>query len=118
MQRKTKWIIGGALAGALLIGGIGGVAAEQAGTGDDDRPLTGEQYDRATKAALEETKGGKVTDTETGDDGAAYGVEVLGDDGRQVEVNLDQNYKVTNTEADDDSNEADDDRDDTEPDDD
>jgi hypothetical protein len=119
MQHKTKWIIGGAIAGALLIGGIGGVAAEQAGTADgDDRPLTGEQYDRATKAALEETKGGKVTDTETGDDGAAYGVEVLLDDGRQVEVNLDQNYKVTNTEADDDSNEADDDRDDSEPDDD
>jgi hypothetical protein len=117
MQRKTKWILGGALAGALVIGGISGVAAGQAGT-EDDRPLTGEQYDRATKAALEETKGGKVTDTETGDDGAAYGVEVLLDDGRQVEVNLDQNYKVTNTEADDDSNEADDDRDDAEPDDD
>ena len=119
MQRKTKWILGGALAGALVIGGISGVAAEQTGTGtEDDRPLTGEQYDRATKAALEETKGGNVTETETGDDGAAYGVEVLHDDGRQVEVNLDQNYKVTNTEADDDSNEADDDRDDTESDDD
>ena len=117
MPPKTKWIIGGALAGALLIGGIGGVAAEQTGT-EDDRPLTGEQYDRATKAALEETRGGRVTDTETGDDGAAYGVEVLLDDGRQVEVNLDRNYKVTNTEADDDSSEADDDRDDAEPDDD
>ena len=105
MQRKTKWILGGALAGALVIGGIGGVSAGQA-VMEDDRPLTGEQYDRATRAALEETKGGKVTDTETGDDGAAYGVEVLLDDGRQVEVNLDQNYKVTNTEADDDRDDA------------
>jgi hypothetical protein len=117
MQRRTKWIIGGALAGALLLSGIGGVAAQQAGT-DDDRPLTGEQYDRATAAALEHTKGGKVTDTETGDDGAAYGVEVLLDDGRQVEVNLDEQYRVTQSEPDDDTDEADDDRDDAEPDDD
>jgi hypothetical protein len=117
MQRRTKWMIGGAMAGALLLGGIGSVAAQQAGT-DDDRPLTGEQYDRATAAALEHTRGGKVTDTETGDDGAAYGVEVLMDDGRQVEVNLDDRYRVTNSEPDDDTNEADDDRDDTEPDDD
>jgi hypothetical protein len=117
MQRKMKWIIGGALAGVLTLGGIGSVAAQQAET-DDDRPLTGEQYDRASAAALEHTKGGKVTDSETGDDGAAYGVEVLMDDGRQVEVNLDEQYRVTNSEADDDTNEADDDRDDAEPDDD
>jgi uncharacterized membrane protein YkoI len=101
MQRKTKWILGGALAGALVIGGISGVAAEQAGT-EDDRPLTGEQYDRATKAALEETKGGKVTDTETGDDGAAYGVEVRLGDGRVVEVNLDESFDVIGQENDDD----------------
>lgn len=117
MQRRTKLIIGGAMAVALVLGGIGSVAAQQAGT-DDDRPLTGEQYDRATAAALEHTKGGKVTDTEAGDDGAAYGVEVLSDDGRQVEVNLDDQYRVTGSEPDDDTDEADDDRDDSEPDDD
>jgi hypothetical protein len=47
-----------------------------------------------------------------GDSGATYGVEVLLEDGRQVEVNLDQNYKVTGQEADDDAddtNEVDDD---------
>jgi hypothetical protein len=117
MQHKMKWIIGGALAGALVLGGVGAVAADQTGT-DDDRPLTGEQYDRATRAALDHTKGGKVTETETGDDAAAYGVEVLMDDGRQVEVNLDDQYRVTNSEADDDTDEADDDADDPEADDD
>jgi hypothetical protein len=106
MQRKTKWIAGAALAGALIIGGIGAGTAQEAST-DDDQPLSGETYDKATAAALEETKGGTVTDTEMGDDGATYGVEVLLEDGRQVEVNLDQNYKVTGQEADDDS--ADDD---------
>ena len=104
MRRKTKWIVGGALAGALLIGGIGTVAATQAG--DDDQPLTGETYDRATAAALEHTKGGKVTETEMGDDGAAYGVEVLLDNGRQVEVNLDRDFKVVGQEDDDDSGES------------
>lgn len=105
MRRKTKWIVGGMLAGALIIGGIGTGVAQQAG--DDDQPLTGESYDRATAAALEHTKGGKVTETELGDDGAAYGVEVLLDSGRQVEVNLDRDYKVTGQEADDDSGETD-----------
>src|SRR5688572_26331394 len=104
MQRRTKLIIGGAMAAALVLGGFGSVAAQQADT-DDDRPLIGEQYDRATAAALEHTKGGKVTDTEAGDDGAAYGIEVLTDDGRQVEVNLDDRYRVTNSEADDKSEE-------------
>jgi hypothetical protein len=105
MQRRTKWIAGGVLAGALIIGGIGTGVADQV-EGDDDQPLTGETYDRATAAALEHTKGGKVTDTEHGDDGATYGVEVLLEDGRQVEVDLDQNYKVTGQEADDDSDET------------
>jgi hypothetical protein len=34
MQRKTKWIAGGALAGALIIGGIGTGTAQQATTED------------------------------------------------------------------------------------
>jgi hypothetical protein len=108
MQRRVKWIAGGVIAGALIAGGIGTGAANQA-EGDDDRPLSGETYDRATAAALEHTKGGKVTDTEYGDDGATYGVEVLLDDGHQVEVNLDQNYKVTGQEADDDAGDGSDD---------
>ena len=105
MQRRTKWIVGGMLAGALIIGGIGTGAAQQAAS-DDDQPLTGETYDRATAAALDHTKGGKVTETELGDDGAAYGVEVLLDNGRQVEVNLDRDFKVVGQEDDDDSGES------------
>lgn len=45
---------------------------------------------------------GEVIETETGDDGAAYGVEVRKDDGSVVEVNLDESFEVIGTEADDD----------------
>ena len=57
---------------------------------------------RARPTALEFTGGGTVTETEAGDDGAAYGVEVRLDDGRVVEVRLDANVQVLGQEADDD----------------
>jgi hypothetical protein len=42
-----------------------------------------------------------VTKTETGDDGEAYEVNIRRDDGSQVEAELDSNFNVTGTEADD-----------------
>ena len=100
MNRKTK-LIGGGAAAVVLIGG--GVAiAVASGMGDDDQPLTGTTRDRAIAAALEATGGGTVTETEVGDDGAAYSVEVQLADGSQVEVNLDENFDVIGQEPDDD----------------
>ena len=84
-----------------MIGSGTGVAVA-ASSGDDEEPLTGSTLDRAVDAALEETGGGTVTETEAGDDGAAYSVEVRLDDGSQVEVNLDENFTVIGQEADDD----------------
>jgi hypothetical protein len=47
-------------------------------------------------------------ETEVGDDGAAYGVEVRKSDGSVVEVNLDEEFNVIGSERDDDeANEAD-----------
>jgi hypothetical protein len=43
-----------------------------------------------------------VLATEAGDDGAAYAVEVRRPDGRQVEVNLNQSFKVVGQEPDED----------------
>jgi uncharacterized membrane protein YkoI len=98
--RKTRvWIVGGALAVALI---GGGAAIAVAGGGDDDRPLTGSNLEKATAAALAHTGGGTVIETEVGDDGAAYGVEIRRDDGSVVEVNLDTNFNVIGDEADDD----------------
>ena len=106
MQRRTKWILAAGLAVAGVVGGGGAVMA---GGADDDAPLTGEQRDRAVAAAKAHVGEGQVTETEIGDDGAAYGVEILKPDGTQVEVNLDKDYRVTGTEADDDGPENDDD---------
>jgi hypothetical protein len=103
MDRRTKWIAGGALA-LVLVGGGTGVAIAT-GAGDVDRPLTGSTLDRARAAARESTGGGTVTETEAGDDGAAYGVEVRLDDGRVVEVRLDASFQVLGQEADDDVSE-------------
>jgi hypothetical protein len=77
--------------------------------GDDDRPISGEARDKCTAAALAEHPGGTVTETEVGDDGAAYGVEVRLEDSSQVEVQLNEDCQVIGQEADDDRREADDD---------
>jgi hypothetical protein len=99
LDRRTKWLAGGALALALAVGGVG--LAIAAG-GDDGTPLTGTDLDRATQAALEHTGGGTVIETEVGGDGAAYGVEIRRDDGSVVDVQLDANLNVIGDEADDD----------------
>jgi len=85
----------------LVVGAVSAGFAIAAG-GDDDKPLTGSSLEKATAAALAHTGGGTVTETEVGDDGAAYGVEVRLADGRQVEVNLDENFDVIGEENDDD----------------
>lgn len=100
MDRRTKWIAGGAVTLAVIGGGTG--IAIATGAADDDQPLTGSALEQATAAALEHTGGGTVIETEAGDDGAAYGVEIRLEDGRVVEVNLDQDFNVIGDEADDD----------------
>ena len=84
-----------------LAAAAAGIALAGAG-GDDDKPITGSNLNRATAAALEHTGGGTVTETEVGDDGAAYGVEIRLADGTQVEVNLDESFDGIGQESDDD----------------
>jgi hypothetical protein len=97
MQRRTRWIAAAGLAVAMA----GAIAAAATG-GDTDQELTGATRDRAVAAALAATGGGTVLETEAGDDGAAYGVEVRLADGRQVEVNLDEAFRVVGQEPDED----------------
>jgi hypothetical protein len=99
MDRRARWIGGGALAVALLGGGTGVAIATGGG---DDRPLTGSALEKASAAALQHTGGGTVLETEAGDGGAAYAVEIRLDDGRVVEVGLDANFEVIGQESDDD----------------
>jgi hypothetical protein len=86
----------------LVVGAVSAGIAIASGAGGEEAPLTGSALERATDAALAHTGGGTVTETEVGDDGAAYSVEIRLDDGSQVEVNLDENFDVIGDEPDDD----------------
>jgi hypothetical protein len=94
---KATVIAGGAVA-ALAVGGVA-----IAGNDDDgsERPVRGDALDRASTAALEHTGGGRVTETERGDEESFYEVEVTRADGSQVDVQLDQGFQVVGAEGDD-----------------
>ena len=109
MQNRTR----AAIAATAVVGvaAIGGGVALAAGGGDDDAteaPITGEELDRASDAALEHTGGGRVTETEKGDEESLYEVEVTLDDGSQVDVQLDADFEVVSDERDSDTSKDDD----------
>jgi hypothetical protein len=91
MNRRTKIAIG--TVGAAVVVGLGAGTATATGVLDDDVPLTGADLERASEAALAETGGGKVVDSEANEE-SAYEIEVNLDDGRQIEVHLDENFAV------------------------
>lgn len=97
-RRKIGWVAAATVAAML----VGGAAIATATGDDDDGSLSGSALERATAAALAHTGGGTVIETEVGDDGAAFGVEIRLDSGRVVEVNLDEEFRVVGQEADDD----------------
>ncbi len=99
MQHRTKWIAGSALAVALVGGGTG-IAVASGGGDDSEAPISGDALDRARAAALAETGGGRVTETEVGDEESYYEVEVTLDDGTQVDVQLDEDFNVVGRESD------------------
>jgi uncharacterized membrane protein YkoI len=127
-----RWILAGAVGLALVAAGVGvgiatggpndsqapAVEGVETGPDDADQPgeaegpnsdetLTGTDAEKAAAAALAWAEAtykleGQVTEVEQGDDGAAYGVEVLLADGRQVEVHFDAAFNVTGDEVDED----------------
>jgi hypothetical protein len=94
-----KFLIGAALTAGFAAAGIG--IAGAAGSGDDsgDVSLSGTALERASAAALalDETRGGEVVDSEVEDEENGYEVEVNLADGRQIEVQLDENFAVVGT---------------------
>ena len=99
MRRRMIVIAASVVATVALV--VGGVA--WATSGGDEAPLTGDAKTKAVEAALAHVGGGTVVETEAGDDGAAYGVEIRLADGRVVEIQLDESYSVTGSEGDDDT---------------
>ena len=98
MNRIKKTLIAVAVLAAAALGGAALAGATSGG--DNENALTGTTLDRASKAALAETGGGKVTGSERdGEDGATYEVEVT-KDGKQVDVRLDDQFDVLKVEGD------------------
>jgi hypothetical protein len=91
---KRKLVVAAAvLAGMAAVGG--GVAIAAGGDdGATDQLITGAALARAKAAALAHTGAGRVTETEVGDEESLYEVEVTLPDGKQVDVQLDESFKV------------------------
>jgi uncharacterized membrane protein YkoI len=92
--------IAAVIAGTTVVT-AGAVGAAAAMAGDDEaseRPIPATDRKQAEEAALTETRGGQVTDTEVGDEESLYEVEVTRDDGTQVDVQLDNDFNVVGTE--------------------
>ena len=96
MQKRTKLTATGVAMLTVIGGGATAIAAGSEGQ------LSRNDAENVAAAALDHTGEGEVTETETGDSGAAYSAEVRLDDGTQVEVNLDASFAVVGSEADDD----------------
>ncbi len=107
MNKRNKIIGVGAAILALGVGGTGvalagsgsGEGAEDA-AGGPDVAIEGSALDQASAAALKETGGGTVSETEVGDEESYYEVEVKLDDGSQVDVQLDRAFNVVGQSAD------------------
>jgi len=66
-----------------------------------DIPITGSALDRASVAALDHIGEGQVTDTEVGDEEGYYEIEITLNNGNEVDVHLDKNFRVLSTEYED-----------------
>jgi hypothetical protein len=80
MQRRTKLVLAGAAVAGVIAAGSGAALALG---GDRDTPITGEDLEEASAAALAHT--GEGTVTEVVDEDSFYEVEVTLDDGRQID---------------------------------
>jgi uncharacterized membrane protein YkoI len=100
MRNKTKLLTATAV---LAIGAVVPAIA-QAG-GDSETPIPGPDIERASAVAVAHLGEGRVTDTEIGDEESYYEAEVTFDDGRKMDVQLDENFNVVGTEGDGSENE-------------
>lgn len=96
---KKRMIIAGIGATAVLVVSAAGIA--YASSDDGEGTETGSQADRATTAALELTKGGTANAVERdSENGATWEVEITKENGKTVDVRLDENYELVVIEGD------------------
>ena len=95
-----------ASASVLTAGAVGGAFAVAGDDDATDRPIPAVDLEQAERAALDETGGGTVTETEVDDEESKYEVEVTLNDGTQVDVQLDEDFEVVGTEHEGDQGES------------
>ncbi|NND02586.1 MAG: PepSY domain-containing protein [Acidimicrobiia bacterium] len=93
MKNRTKILLGVVVLAAVAAWPVTAIAG-----GDSDTPITGPALQQASDAALNHLGEGIVTDTEVGDEESLYEVEVTLPDGREVDVQLDENFNVVGSE--------------------
>lgn len=95
--KKRKVLLAALAAVVMLL--VAGVAYAN---GDDssEKQATGPGIEKAKSVALDHTNGGRVSATEVGDEEGYYEVEVIRDDGSQVDVHLDRDFNVLGAQAD------------------
>jgi len=99
MKHTTKAIIAISTVGVAVGVTAGGVLAASQGD-DSEQPITGPALERASAAALAHVGEGTVTETEVGDEDSYYEVEVRLDDGRELDVQLDEQFNVVSSDVD------------------
>jgi uncharacterized membrane protein YkoI len=85
---------------AALAAAVAAGLAVAGSRNDHEQPITGAALPRASAVALAATGGGRVTETEVGDEDAYYEVEVTLADGRQVDVHLDRSFALVSSTSD------------------
>ena len=104
MRNRSKYLMGAAVVAAAATIPTMAIAggSDDGEPGEDARevevPITGTDLEKASAAALAHTGGGRVSGTEVGDEESYYEIEVTLDDGRQVDVQLDESFAVVGTE--------------------
>jgi len=94
MKKKT-WIIAGAAAAVIVLGGTGIAYAATDGFDTDNDRLSGQELESASEAALDAVGEGTVSEAERSDDlDHDYTVEVRLDNGDDVDVELDESFEV------------------------
>jgi hypothetical protein len=97
---RRRLAVAGAVVAGMAAVGVGVAIAAGGDDGANDRPITGAALTRAKAAALTYTGAGRVTGTEVGDEESLYEVEVTLPDGNQVDVQLDETFKVVGSKSD------------------
>ena len=99
MNIHRKYIAVGGAVLALSAAGVG-VAVAGGESGDAKEQVSGPGADKARAAALADHPGTANAVERDSENGATWEVEITGNDGKTVDVRLDQNYKVVAIEGD------------------